>query len=289
MLTLTDVKALATAQGLLTPSPTRNLGRKELKALRKKGFRTYPQRPLSYSSLKEFAKGPLHYLEYLTKPPTTSAAMAEGKAFEACLLGRDLDAEFVIFKKPEPEKDFRYKVNQQAKKEAKALALSSSRELILADDLHRIELAAHIARQHPFIKSLRRYKLRQPKPKVIQEPTTKLRLIGIPDLDVKRGKIGIDIKFVHSVAEFERHIFGKTYAYWIQAAVYALVYGYEEFYFFATQNQPYVYAQAFHIDAPTLKHLKAYLVEHILLKFHYHLATGFQNDRKAVRLPEWIA
>ena len=39
---------------------------------------TLKERPLSYSSLKEFAKSPRHYVEYLRREKKPTAAMAFG-------------------------------------------------------------------------------------------------------------------------------------------------------------------------------------------------------------------
>lgn len=278
---------IATAQGIIRPL-RRKQGILELQKLSRAGFRTYPKRPLSYSSLKEFAKSPLHYIEYLTKARTSSAPMIEGKVFEALLFGRDPEADFVIFEKPEPEKDFRYKVNQVARTEARQLAEESGRELIEAGDFLRIRNIAALALQHPFMKQVRRYAFKHPAQRRIKEPLSGLKITGIPDLAYCRGKVGVDIKFVGSIADFRQRIFGRAYAYWMQAAMYSLIYGYQEFYFFAVQSQPHHYAQAFYLNAENLRYLREKLIQEVLMAFRFHLQHGFMRYSEHIELPDYF-
>ncbi len=287
VMTISDVKQLAISQGLLT-LPSGDQGKRELKQLRQFGFHTYPLRPLSYSSLKEFRKSPLHYIEYVTQERRSTAPMVEGKVFEALLMGQRMEDLFVPFSRPEPERDFRTKANQQARNEARAAAQASGRDAIEDQDLDRIQRIVDQAWRHPFMRHLRRYRYRQPDEKVIIEKRTRLKVLGKADLCYQRSRIGVDIKFVHSIAEFEQHLFGRSYQYWLQAAVYSLVYGYREFYFFATQSQGHPFSQAFHLDCETLAILREYLIDHVLMKFRHHLARGFFKYAEQVKIPDWM-
>lgn len=283
---IAEIHQLATARGIIRPL-RRQQGIRELRRLSREGFRTYPQRALSFSSLKEFAKSPLHYIEYLTQPKGTTTPMTEGKVFEALLFGRDLSEDFVIFERPEPDKDFRYKVNQEARNAARAAAESSGRELIEAADLLRIRSLAALALQHPFMKQVRRYAFKHPAQRTITEPVSGLKLTGIPDLAYCRGKVGVDIKFVGSIAEFRQRIFGRQYAYWMQAAMYSLIYGYEKFYFFAVSSQPHHYAQAFYLQPDTLRQLREKLVQEVLMAFRWHLEQGFLSYSEHLQVPDY--
>ncbi|MEM7659151.1 MAG: PD-(D/E)XK nuclease-like domain-containing protein [Bacteroidota bacterium] len=284
-MTVSAIRQAASEQGLLHIPPVRQIGTKELRHLRKQGFRTYPQRPLSYSSLKEFAKSPLHYLEYLTRPSIHSDAMLAGKLFEALLLNEDLASSFVIFERPVADKDFRTKANREARDAARSEAYASQREAVEVQQIAALEPVVELARQHPFWKRLRRYAYKRPAQKTIIEPNSRLKLTGIPDLSFRRGKVGVDLKFVGSVAEFRQRIFGRSYAYWMQAAMYSLIYGYEEFVFFAVQSQPHHYAEAFQLDGECLALLRQKLIQEVLLKFRYHLHQGFRAEAQQVEVP----
>ncbi|MEO1415043.1 MAG: PD-(D/E)XK nuclease-like domain-containing protein [Bacteroidota bacterium] len=274
-------------KGIVAPQNQR-LGWKELQNLRKKGFRTYPLRPLSYSSLKEFARSPLHYIEYLTRNKKVSDPMVEGWAFEDMLFGRNICDRFVIYGKPNPDKDYRDKANRDKRNAARAEAERSMKTLIESETLIHIENLAKLAYHHPFMKYARRYVLKHPKQKVKVEPTSGLKITGIPDLSIRRGKIGIDIKFVGSIADFRERIFGKTYAYWMQAAMYSLIYGFEEFYFFAVQSQSPFYAQAFYLDTETLELLKERLVQDVLMSFRWHMEHGFFAQATKLEAPRFF-
>ena len=55
------------------------------------------ERPLSYSSLKEFAKSPRHYLDYLNRKKETTPAMQFGSMVHCLLLQPDkFDTQFAI-------------------------------------------------------------------------------------------------------------------------------------------------------------------------------------------------
>ncbi|MEO0900010.1 MAG: PD-(D/E)XK nuclease-like domain-containing protein, partial [Bacteroidota bacterium] len=226
------IQQILNQESINSPSSKR-IGFKELKKLRQLGFHTYPHRPLSYSSLKEFGKSPLHYIEYLTKPSVSSQAMIAGKLFEALLFEKDIETDFLVFEKPLPDKDFRNKENKQARSLAFLEAATNGKEVIESFEYQRILGIADQAQSHPFWKRVKKYAFKHPDKKTIIEPSTRLKLTGIPDLAFNRGKIGVDIKFVGSVAGFRKRIFGRTYAYWMQAAMYSLIFGFREFYFFA--------------------------------------------------------
>ncbi|MEL7535046.1 MAG: PD-(D/E)XK nuclease-like domain-containing protein [Bacteroidota bacterium] len=264
------------------------IGRKELRKLSTQGIHAYPMRPLSYSSLKEFAKSPLHYIEYVSKPKTASAPMIAGKVFEALLFGRDVQKDFVVFEKAEPTRDFRIKANQVVRNTARAQAQLEGKEAIENTDLAQITQLAALALQHPFMKRIKRYAFKHPVQKTIREKGSGLSLTGIPDLSFKRNKIGVDIKFVGSVAEFRKRIFSPQYAYWLQAAMYSLIYGYQEFYFFAVQSEPHHYAQAFHLNTETLAYLIDKLVNELLFSFRWHLEHGFFASSEDLTLPEYF-
>ncbi|MEO0638431.1 MAG: PD-(D/E)XK nuclease-like domain-containing protein [Bacteroidota bacterium] len=274
-------------RGVISPTHNR-YGWKELQKLRKKGFHTYPNRPLSYSSLKEFNRSPLHYIEYVTKSRKSSDAMIAGKLFEDLLFGKNVCDQFVIFGKPNPEKDFRDKENRKARDEARLRASKSGKELIETQEVSRINELAKRAYDHPFIKYARKYVWKHPEQRVKIEPTSRLKITGIPDLSLRRGKIGVDIKFVGSIADFRERIFGRSYAYWIQAAMYSLIYGYEEFYFFAVQSERPYYAQAFYLDTDTLEILKERLIQDILMSFRWHLEYGFIQHASKLEAPNFF-
>ena len=58
---------------------------------------TLQQRPLSYSSLKEFAKSPAHYIAYLNGDKTPSKEMIFGSVLHCLLLNKqDFDSQFAV-------------------------------------------------------------------------------------------------------------------------------------------------------------------------------------------------
>ena len=69
------------------------------------------ERPLSYSSLKEFAKSPRHYLDYLNRKKETTPAMQFGSMVHCLLLQPDkFDSQFAIM----PTIDKRTKEGKEA-------------------------------------------------------------------------------------------------------------------------------------------------------------------------------
>lgn len=74
---------------------------------------------LSFSSLKEFSKSPLHFVKYKTEEKEQTQAMKIGKAFHSAILEPDkFNAEYSVLLQeslPFPDKDFRNSENKKAK------------------------------------------------------------------------------------------------------------------------------------------------------------------------------
>ena len=140
------------------------------------------------------------------------------------------------------------------------------------------------------MRQVKKYKSRRnPGPKMIVEPETGLTLNGIADLEYNRGRVGVDIKFGYSPAEYGKRFFDRSFRMWMQAAMYGIIYGYEEFYFFVTQSKgAHAYSHAFHIDAATMEVLQTQLIERVLRKFKKHLRIGFLEPAKEIAVPSWM-
>lgn len=78
----------------------------------------YPNRKLSYSSIKQFAESPRHYLAYLDKKFVQTDSMLLGSVFED-LVCKTYNDKYALFEKPEPSKTMATKANKEAFKQFK--------------------------------------------------------------------------------------------------------------------------------------------------------------------------
>lgn len=89
---------------------------------------------LSFSSLKEFAKSPLHFIKYKTEEKEQTQAMKIGKAFHVAILEPDkFNTEYSVLLTdmlPFPDKDFRNTENKKAKEQ---FILESANKTILTE------------------------------------------------------------------------------------------------------------------------------------------------------------
>jgi hypothetical protein len=71
------------------------------------------ERPLSFSSLSNFAISPLHYIKYITQPKTTSPQMQLGSLVHTLILEPKEASKYIV----SPKFDLRKKADKEAKEE----------------------------------------------------------------------------------------------------------------------------------------------------------------------------
>ena len=71
------------------------------------------QRPLSFSSLSNFAISPIHYIKYITQPKTTSPQMQLGSLVHTLILEPNEASKYIV----SPKFDLRKKADKEAKEE----------------------------------------------------------------------------------------------------------------------------------------------------------------------------
>lgn len=210
----------------------------------------YPNRLLSYSSLKEFAKSPAHYLHYCAQKEeerflSTTEAQIKGKLFE-CLLTHEskFDDLFILEELPNPEKAHNTKENQEYLKTLKEIAFSSRKHIVSKTLSFDVQDAVNKAKKHSFLKYIfniehHDYTISPSKEYVHEE--TNLKLIAKPDLIFYEASVPVIVDFkttknAHPTA-FQKDIF--FYEYYLQLALYCEAY-----------QTDYAYLVAFELEAP---------------------------------------
>jgi PDDEXK-like domain of unknown function (DUF3799) len=168
------------------------------------------ERPLSYSSIKEFAKSPRHFMNYRNKPKETTPALIYGQALHCMLLEpQEFDNNFVVITKL----DMRTKDGKEAY--ARLEAESVGKTMIQAD-------------LHNELFSLTQYISSNPEFEVLMEGAQteveeRTEIYGLPFVTIKdivKANGVIDIKSVQSghIDTLNKDFF--NYQYHIQAAIY---------------------------------------------------------------------
>lgn len=288
-----------------------NIGLKQLEGLSKEGYYCYPQRALSYSSIKGFYLNPVHYFDYIAAERTDSDAMKLGKVFEAILFNQFRDL-FILYNLPNPDKDLRDGTNKnyvnslnlqiadehnsramlRAAKEnitlEKARMLEQKKEVVSQQIFNKAIEMAESCNNHPFVS-----KMMNSLPifgSIKTDEIIGIKMTARPDalFTDENGLHGIDIKTIDSIADFYYRLFGRRsdYQYWIQAAIYCTLYNFNRFSFVVTQSKkPYLTA-VYTFTEEKIKHLKDKLICDVLIPFKQCLDNGFINDDYDVDLPD---
>ena len=171
---------------------------------------TLKERPLSYSSLKEFSKSPAHYINYLNKPRETTPALQFGSLLHCLLLEPQ---EFKNSYAVSPKFDMR----KTADKEAYAIfqAENEGKELVSETLLAEVNELAEIVKNNEV------WRVAVDGASFEQKDT--IEIYDLPFVrirDIVKGDGTIDVKTVQSgqiddvVRDFYNH------KYYIQAAIY---------------------------------------------------------------------
>lgn len=176
-------------------------------------------RPLSYSSMKAFAKSPQHFIEYITaerKPDTDATRL--GKLFDVMLLTPErYEKIYKIFVKAKGTGS--KKIND----EAKALAEAEGLTLIDADLYDKaLAMVKSVLLDEDAMEYISRFKFAQTKMEWI-DPETKLKCVGYLDgessvdesdyfiCDIKTTADGEEFKFVRDAHNFGYHLQAGAY------------------------------------------------------------------------------
>jgi len=185
------------------------------------------ERPLSYSSLKQFAISPAHYMAYLNKPRKETPELLFGSALHCILLTPELfNDSYLISRK--------FDMRKNADKEEYNALLSSAEQTgkkIIQDDMHTdlINLT-DIVKENLDFQTI-----------ICNSQTEKkdlFELYGLPFIaikDIVRDNITIDIKTVQnaSLEAINKDFF--NYQYYLQAAIY----GGDFAFYIIEKNEPY--------------------------------------------------
>jgi exodeoxyribonuclease VIII len=190
------------------------------------------ERPLSYSSLKEFAKSPSHYIHYVLAKREPSKEMALGSMVHCLILQPDeFNKQFAV----SPSVDRR--TSEGKAKYAEFVSQSEGKTVVFEDDL---ELANQISYRVLFNDTIQSY-LRQCDS---FEHEFKLELNGLPVrgfIDGISNDFTIELKTTSDAnpETFMRDFWNRKY--YLQAGIYYLATGVKPMYIVAETKAPYNY------------------------------------------------
>ncbi len=186
------------------------------------------QRPLSYSSIKEFAKSPRHYVNYLNKERKDTPELIFGGALHSILLTPDLFKEqYVVSRK--------FDLRKKDDKEEYATLLTSAEskgQKIVQEDVFE-----ELINLTDFVRTNSEFQNIMFDAKSIEQKES-LELYGLPFVrikDIETSYATIDIKTVQSGALENLNKDFFNYQYYLQAAIYG-----NNFKFYVIEkNDPY--------------------------------------------------
>jgi exodeoxyribonuclease VIII len=242
------------------------------------------ERPLSYSSIKEFAKSPRHFLNYRNKPKKVSPELTYGSALHCMLLEpQEFNNEFVVI----PKLDMRTKDGKETY--AKLEAEAEGKTMINAE-------------LHDEIWSLAEYVKSNPEFEVIMEGAKtevkdEVEIYGLPFVrirDIVKGDATIDIKTVQNgqLDNLTKDFF--NYQYHIQSAVYG-----GQFAFYVIEKGEPFYNGLIQVSDDFIKYGKKEL-ERLCFSFNYCLEHPecfnqsyefhymMEGRKPIVSLPTWV-
>lgn len=178
-------------------------GAEQLKFLAAKGIKCYPDRPLSFSSFKQFNKSPKDYLKYVQESGFSSSAMKLGSAFEERLLM--------------PVESWKSPVTKGMADTIADMIIEARKDDFMNIWLD-IPMKAYQHTKNGKIKSL--------------------EFVSQPDvLILSKIRYAVDIKTIYDVEIARDRICAPEFGYWIQAAVYSLVHRLRAFHFWFIQTK----------------------------------------------------
>jgi len=181
-------------------------------------------RPLSYSSLKEFKVSPRHFVYYREQPRTPpSDAQIKGQAVECLLLEKDrFDKKFLIV----PEINRRTNDGKEQFAQLLQQAIKEGKTMITAADKRDAQDAADVALKNPELVELIAGKRFMQKKLEWRERATNLPINGFIDFDtnIDTGLTCVEMKTARSaeLSTFSRD--AVKFGYPIQIGTYAIGY-----------------------------------------------------------------
>ena len=243
------------------------------------------ERPLSYSSLKQFAISPAHYINYLNKEREETPALIFGSALHCALLQEDkFKDEFVI----SPKFDMRKTADKEAY--AKFQEQADGKKILPEDVYSEVFNLVNLVKENPefvtIISDAVSVELREEK-----------ELFGLPFVfikDIQTTNMIVDIKTVQSAAPSDLNKDFFNYDYPLQAAIYG-----DNFHFYVVEkNQPY-YNGLIGVDSDWFDYGNSKL-ERLCIAFNYALEHPesftksydfwykLNNKKPIISLPGWV-
>ena len=248
---------------------------------------TLKERPLSYSSIKEFAKSPAHYISYLNRPRKQTPELIFGSALHALILEpNEFNNKFIVSRKFDLRKNQDKADYELITKEAEELGKTIIQEDTFADAVNLKEKAL---RDDVFADILRR------SDKEIRE---EFELYGLPFVRIKdieiKGEAVIDIKTVQDASLDSIIKDFYKYQYHLQAAIYE---GSFSFYVIE-KNEPF-YTGLMPISPEFLEYGRVQLQKLCIAFNHclenpecfdmaYEFWYQFENRKPIISLPNWV-
>jgi hypothetical protein len=260
----------------LRPAPAREDGLNQLREIsaqcQKGNYAS--NRPLSYSSLKHFAKHPLCYLEYCKQPKSEpTSAQVIGLLFESLLVAGQLPEGIISAEnRPDPSATFAAKANKEwkAAKEAAGLTIASLEQIETAR-----AMAADVLKNSPFLSG----KGGAPKYQAQHNITLcGLDLVCITDLEFP--DCVVEIKTTNTISGFRNQFFKECY--WLQAALQHVA-TQKPVYFLVVQSEAPFIHEVIHITEGQMAEYKRRL-RALLLNFRTCLRHGFRHDEKLLSI-----
>ena len=241
-------------------------------------------RPLSYSSIKEFAKSPRHFMNYRNKPKETTPALTYGSALHCMLLQpQEFNNQFVVI----PKLDMRTKDGKETYARLEAESIGKT---MIDDKLHN-----EIFGVAEYVKSNPEFEILMSGAKT--EVKEASEIFGLPFITIKdivKADSVVDIKTVQSgqIDNLIKDFF--NYQYHIQAAVY----GGNFAFYVIEKGEPY-YNGLIQVSADFMRYGKKEL-ERLCVGFNYclehpecfNMSYDFwymmDGVRPIISLPNWV-
>ena len=245
---------------------------------------TLKERPLSYSSIKEFAKSPKHYISYLNKQRETTPALQFGSLLHCMLLEpQEFSNRYAISPK--------YDMRKSADKETYAeFQIKNEGKEVVSDTLHTevYEIAENVRQNPEWEVAISGAKFE------VKDYTEIYDLPFIRIKDIVKESGTIDVKTVQSgqIDAIIKDFF--NYQYYIQAAIYGA-----EFSFYVVEKSAPFWNGLIPVDKRFMDYGKKEL-ERLCVGFNYCLSNpecfkmGYEfwymmdGIKPIVKLPNWI-
>jgi exodeoxyribonuclease VIII len=243
------------------------------------------ERPLSYSSIKEFAISPAHYMAYLNRPRKESPELTFGSALHCILLTPEsFNDQYIVSKKFDLRK-------KEDKEEYAKLLLDAEGKQIIQEDMHAdLKNLTDLVIAHPDYQKCINNALSIEQKEYVE-------IYGLPFVrinDIKTNDAIIDIKTVQnaSLENLNKDFF--NYKYYLQAAVYG-----GNFKFYVVEKNPPFYNGLMDVSKEWIEYGEEKLMELCMAFNHcleypekfmqsYDFWYEYKNKKPIISLPNWV-